>query len=114
MANPYEQYENLTKKEKEYLKKHPTHVWYPEESKEIAFAETKRIFGINGRNDRSDAFRHCYWSALLSMDVGYSNAFEFTNAHEYSPLNDPKEKAMGLHNYSVGLKWGKLKHPHHY
>lgn len=111
MAGAYEKYENLTRKEKEYVKIHPTHIFFLKESRELAFSETKRIFGVNGRNDKSDAFRHCYWSALLSRKLGYINALEFTNAHESSSLNDPLEKTMDLHNNSVGLKIGHSKLP---
>jgi len=109
MTTPYEQYENLTKKEKEYVLKHPDHILTIKESKEIAFAETKKQFGKNGRNDKSDAFRHCYWSALLSKELGYSNALEFTTAHESSPLNIKAEKTMDLHNNKIGLKIGQNK-----
>ncbi|WP_433963224.1 DUF6973 domain-containing protein [Vibrio parahaemolyticus] len=34
-------------------------------AKDVAFFETESRFGINGHNDKSDAFRHCYWSARL-------------------------------------------------
>ena len=56
-------------------------------SRDIAYSETTKRFGHNGRNDKSYAFRHCFWSATLSRDIGYKNALEFTNAHESSPLN---------------------------
>ncbi len=111
MTSTYEQYKNLTQEEKEYVKLHPTHIFFLKESRELAFSETKRMFGIDGRNDKSDAFRHCYWSALLSRELGYINALKFTNAHESSPLNDSLEKAMDLHNNSVGLKIGHNKLP---
>ena len=84
--------------------KNPGHILFIKESKEIAFTETKKQFGVNGRNDKSDAFRHCYWSALLSKELGYTNALEFTTAHESSPNNIKPEKAMDLHNKKVGLK----------
>ena len=42
MATPYEQFVNLTKKEKEYVFKHPGHILTIKESKEIAFSETKK------------------------------------------------------------------------
>lgn len=109
MASPYEQYENLTNKEKEYVLKHPAHIMTIKESKEAAFAETKKQFGRNGRNDKSDAFRHCYWSALLSKELGYTNALEFTTAHESSPANIQSEKTMDLYNNKLGLQIGQNK-----
>ena len=56
-----------------------------------AFAETQRRVGIDGHNDKSDAFRHCFWSAILSRELGFMNALEFTTAHESSPTNPPNE-----------------------
>lgn len=109
MASLYDQFQNLTENEKVYFLKHPHHTVTIKDSKERAFSETKKVFGRNGRNDRSDAFRHCYWSALLSKELGYLNALEFTTAHESSPLNDKSEKKMDLFNNSVGLKIGQNK-----
>ncbi|VAW87559.1 hypothetical protein MNBD_GAMMA18-2198 [hydrothermal vent metagenome] len=104
----YNQYKNLTPQEQQYIRLHPHHVFAIKESKEIAFAETRKRFGQNGRNDRSDAFRHCFWSAMLARDLGYQNALQFTNAHESDPRNPPQEKAMDLHNNSVGLSIGRV------
>ena len=109
MPNLYDQFQNLTEDEKIYLLKHPFHASSIKESKEKAFAETKKIFGVNGRNDSSDAFRHCYWSALLSKELGYLNALEFTTAHESSPVNPKNEKEMDLYNNAIGLKIGQNK-----
>lgn len=102
----YDKYEHLTDAEKDYIKTHPHHVTIIMESRNIAYAETTKRFGYNGRNDKSDAFRHCFWSATLARDIGFNNALDFTNAHESSPLNIATEKAMDLHNNSVGLKIG--------
>lgn len=99
----YEQYNNLTIKEKDYIRDFPHHAFSIKESKEKAFEETKKRFGFNGRNDKSDAFRHCFWSAILSRELGYDNAKRFTNAHESSSKNIPAEKVMDLHNNSIGL-----------
>jgi len=103
----YDQYKNLTLQEQQYIRSHPHHAFSIKESKEIAFSETRKRFGMNGRNDKSDAFRHCFWSAILARDLGYQNALQFTNAHESDPRNPPKEKVMDLHNNSVGLSIGR-------
>ncbi|TMP70107.1 hypothetical protein CWB76_12040 [Pseudoalteromonas sp. S1609] len=102
----YDKYDHLTDDEKSYIKTHPHHVTAIMKSRDIAYSETTKRFGHNGRNDKSDAFRHCFWSATLSRDIGYKNALEFTNAHESSPLNIAEEKTMDLHNNSVGLRIG--------
>lgn len=108
MKQVYEQYNSLTDGERRYLRNHPHHALTIRESRNIAYAETSRIFGRNGRNDASDAFRHCFWSSILSRDLGYDNALEFTNAHEEGPLNPTAEKEMDLSNNAVGLELGKL------
>ena len=103
----YVQYKNLTPQEQQYIRTHPHHAFSIKESKEIAFSETRKRFGINGRNDKSDPFRHCYWSAMLARDLGYQNALQFTNAHESDLRNPPQEKAMDLHKNSVDLSSGR-------
>lgn len=104
-----QQFLQLTSDEKIYIFMYPEHATAIKASKETAYAETRRRFGRNGHNDRSDAFRHCFWSALLSREIGYAAALRFTTAHESSPSNDPSEKVMDLHNNSVGLKIGRAK-----
>ncbi len=102
----YEQFKQLTPQEKQYILAHPNHAPAIKSSKEKAFMETTKHFGRNGRNDKSDAFRHCYWSALLARDIGHSGAFHFTTAHESSTLNSRDERNMDLHNNKVGLAIG--------
>ena len=103
----YDQFNQLTPQEQSYILSHPHHASTIKESKESAFKETAMRFGFNGKNDRSDAFRHCFWSALLARDLGYSNALQFTTAHESSPTNPKDEKEMDLHNNGVGLEIGR-------
>lgn len=108
-ASAYEQFKRLTPQEQSYIRSHPHHAITIKESKETAFAETKARFGRNGHNDKSDAFRHCFWAAILARDLGYANAMVFTTAHESSPTNNPGEKAMDLHNNRIGLRIGQGK-----
>lgn len=100
-------YSTLTEGEKRYVKRHPVNSYKISECKNKAMTETRKRFGHNGRNDKSDAFRHCYWSALLAREIGYQQALEFTKLHESVPGNDLKEKAMDLHNNSVGVDIGR-------
>lgn len=106
----YEQWTNLTPAEKAVIAaltlRNPAAPLIIKNSKDVAFDETTAKFGYNGRNDKSDAFRHCFWSATLARDLGYFGAKMFTDAHETNPANPPDEKAMDLHNNSVGLKIG--------
>lgn len=75
-------------------------------SKDKAFDETTSRFGQNGHNDQSDAFRHCFWSATLSRDIGFYWAKAFTDAHESAPGQPADEKEMDLHNNGIGLAIG--------
>jgi hypothetical protein len=108
----YEQWSNMTPAEKAIIASmaaNPlTVVKIPliKMSKDTAYNETIKRFGRNGRNDRTDAFRHCFWSSILSRDIGYFWAKAFTDAHETNPDNPADEKEMDLHNNSVGLKIG--------
>ncbi len=109
MPTLYAQYQQLTPKEREYLHTHPHHAVILRGAREAAFAETIRRFGPNGHSDKSDAFRHCFWSAILARDIGYQDAMRFTTAHESSPKNRIEEKRMDLHNNRVGLGIGFKK-----
>lgn len=100
-------YYNLTEGEKAYVKSHPWNAAQIAWDKEKAFDETVRRFARNGHNDASDAFRHCFWSALLARDIGEADAKVFTDLHESSPMNPVLEKSMDLHNNRVGISIGK-------
>ena len=108
----YEQWSNLTPAEKAVIAAMASNpltmakIPLIKMSKDTAYNETIRRFGRNGRNDRTDAFRHCFWSSVLSRDIGYYWAKLFTDAHETNPDNPADEKEMDLHNNSVGLKIG--------
>jgi hypothetical protein len=106
-ASLYKQYTKLTLEERQYLGTHPHHAMTIEQSTKDAYQETQRRFGRNGRNDKSDAFRHCFWSAILARELGVDNALRFTSAHEAHADNDPAEKEMDLHNNKVGIGFGK-------
>lgn len=109
MTTLYEHYEELTPQEKAYLRSNPHHTMILKDSREVAFAETIRLFRRNRQNDKSDAFRHCFWSALLARDIGFHDAARFSTAHESSPKNRLEEKRMDLHNNRVGLGIGLSK-----
>lgn len=106
-ASIYEQYDRLTDAEVRYLALNPHHAKIIMGSEKLASDETKRIFGRNGRNDKTDAFRHRFWSAILARDLGFLNAKKFTDAHEDFEENPKSEKSMDLHNNSIGLEIGK-------
>lgn len=70
---------------------------------------TKKEFGYTGTDDISDAFRHAYWNAIMTRDVGYDFAKEISENHELNPDNKNSIK-MDLHNNQIGRNLGqKLK-----
>ena len=58
-------------------------------------------YGMNGHNDVSDAFRHCFFAALNSITCGSIMANRFGDAHEADPNQPAIEKTMDLHNNKV-------------
>lgn len=80
-----------------------------------AFAGAWGIWFDSGRNDEKDAFRHCYWSARMTIDVnlGRSGAKGFGDRHEDYPGNPQTEKRMDLHNNEQGrILGGNTRYNH--
>jgi hypothetical protein len=80
---------------------------YIHEFKKKAERETFRRFNRVGHNDRSDAFRHCYWAALIARRYGFEESMRVTSYHEVFPGNPFVERRMDMHNNRVGAKIGK-------
>ncbi len=100
----------LTPAEKVYLISHPQYISIIRENTNKSFNISRKKFpNLRRHNDRGDAFRHCYWAALLARDIGYHNAKKFTTAHENYSLNPSKERAMDLYNNNIGLEVGRKK-----
>lgn len=98
----------LTPAEKAHLLAHPWQVPVIKEDADIALAEAANRFSGPGlHNGRGDAFRHCYWSALLARDIGPDDAFAFTTAHEAYSANPAGERSMDLQNNAVGIEIGR-------
>jgi hypothetical protein len=108
----YEKYSKdwnkLTKDEQWYVLLHPWHVDEIKENSRNALKKAQVLFGGGSlHNGAGDAFRHCYWSALLARDLGGDNAQQFTTAHESKPGNPKKEKEMDLYNNGKGIEIGR-------
>lgn len=72
-----------------------------------AQAMTVSKMGMNGRNDKSDAFRHAFFQAINTRDVGSAKTLLFSNAHESeTPTELLLEKEMDLFNNAVGIEVG--------
>lgn len=100
-------YSRLNEEERNYVLMNPVRSYVIKECKDDAEHETERRFGYNGRNDETDAFRHCMWSGLISKRISHSEAMKFTTMHEMQDGNDFSEKSMDLHNNKVGAEIGQ-------
>ena len=100
--DPYDEYKKLTQDEVILIMRFPLQALEIRKNAGIAEKETKAIFGKNGRHDKSDAFRHCYFNILNSISCGVVLARRFGNAHEERSDQSALEKRMDLHNNKVG------------
>ncbi len=66
------------------------------------------IFGHNGHNDGTDAFRHCTWMGALATRVGERRATDIGFLHERHFPNPHSEWAMDVANNQVGASYGQL------
>jgi hypothetical protein len=95
---------NTTFAERLWLYAHPVTTLKIRDCTQQAFFQEKVFFGENSEDDEGDAFRHCYWSALLTRDIGQDYSGFFTSLHEERDDNPEDRKTMDLHNNGVG-RW---------
>ncbi len=97
----------LTPEEKLLSKNNPYEALLIYQNKGIAEQKTIEFMGINGLNNKSDAFRHAYFQAINTMDIGATLTQQFSDAHETQvPTEFLLEKEMDLFNNSVGIVYG--------
>lgn len=113
----YEQWSRLTSREKWLIVTSPFKAIETFEISKKAFGYTEKEFGYNGLGDRSDAFRHATWNALLCKYIDKEWAEDITTAHEEKSeeeLNrtasdgntERQHRNMDLHNNEQGrLCW---------
>ena len=105
--NPYNVWRKLTKKEKEIFKLYPALAVIMNRNKRLAEEATILKYGTNGLNDNSDAFRHAYFNAINSRDMGRYAAKLLSDAHESeTPNRWNLEVKMDLFNNNVGHEMG--------
>lgn len=80
----------------------------------IAFSESRSALSLTQRyfsgrslhNGAGDAFRHCYWSAAMTIRISHSKAREFGDMHETTPGQPTIEKTMDQRNNGIGRSVG--------
>lgn len=93
-------YNNLNSQEKKLAKQSPTKAVSVYSCASTATNKTISIYGRNGYQDNTDAFRHGYWNILMVKKIGKSWAEKWANAHEYTSSGVDKE--MDLRNNKIG------------
>lgn len=73
----------------------------------LAINYTDKNYSSGLHNGNADAFRHVLWNFGMVIDVGYSFAKQWSDAHEYGSNGPEIEKTMDLYNNSIGLQLGK-------
>lgn len=93
-------YNNLNSVEKALAKENPVvavavYTWAEE-----ATSRTIKIYGINGYQDNSDAFRHGCWNILMTEHLGWSWVARWASAHEAE--SSGIDRTMDLKNNQIG------------
>lgn len=100
---------SLNTYEKLLVATNPTKAYITSLTKEKAFSYTNSEFWYNWLGDKSDAFRHAIWNALMCKYIDKAWAIAFSTAHEQKSAEELKKIAsdwnieskhqkMDLHN----------------
>jgi Domain of unknown function (DUF6973) len=119
------QFTKISCAEKWWVIKHPFKAKKAKKITKEARAITKKIKTENvlkgvGNGDQIDAFRHTYWMARLTQEIGWRRAKRLGKAHEKGNYRDFKKhrnedgalpdkisSEMDLYNNTIGIKLGK-------
>jgi hypothetical protein len=95
----------ITEGDKVVIAKYPKEALKVYAAKKRADDLTLKVFGSEGKNDESDAFRHFVWSGLLVKEIGAEKAKIFLTAHEQDPGQPAAEKKMDTANNTQGVNF---------
>ena len=73
-----------------------------------AAAMAREMYPANTlHNGIGDAFRHCYWNALMTLSIGRNQAKKVADLHEdNNPTGPIGERQMDLKNNEIGRQVG--------
>lgn len=75
---------------------------------DTASAEAANLYPAGTlHNGTGDAFRHCYWNALMTIHINPDQAKKVADQHEDSSSGPENEKIMDRKNNEVGREIGK-------
>jgi hypothetical protein len=76
-------------------------------SAQDALSYAEQYFPGTTHNGRGDAFRHCYWSARMTIEDGAGTAERIATHHEDTESGQPAiERTMDLSNNDIGRSVG--------
>ena len=113
--DPYDKWNELTECEKSFFKSNTHHIFTARGNRRAAVRVAQKRFGncITPNNTNpmyqtiGDAYRHAYFAALNTRNMGYTNAKALGDAHECNPeTSSGEDKAMDLHNNAWGYHYG--------
>ncbi|MGG3642051.1 hypothetical protein ABES38_11845 [Bacillus gobiensis] len=94
-------WDSLNSKEKEMAKKHPFQATIMYNCSAAAKSMSIKHFKYGDADDNNaNAYRHAFWNAILSREMGTDNAKKWTDAHEYGHKSLGTE--MDLKNNATG------------
>lgn len=109
---------NLNDIEKKLYVTHPWAALGVHAASQKAAKYTYQQFYFNGLGDKTDAFRHAVWCAIMARDIGVELAKAFSDAHENGYTEEElallvqdgntgyAHKYMDLYNNEIGLSIG--------
>ncbi|MDG2357690.1 MAG: hypothetical protein P8L21_05360, partial [Polaribacter sp.] len=111
---PYDKWNKITECERDFFRSNPQHLYTARGNKAKAEKVAWERFGnCNTPNDRpmlntiGDAYRHAYFAALNTRNMGHTNAKSLGDAHECdTPSNKLDQKQMDIHNNAWGYHYG--------
>ena len=114
IQNPYDDWNRLTECEKAFFKSNPFALYLAKNNRSAAekaswdrFKNCKTPTKNPMHNTIGDAYRHAYFAALNTQNMGYNNAKKLGDAHECDvPQTKLNEKQMDLHNNAWGYLYG--------
>jgi len=73
----------------------------------LASSSAANIFAASTlHNGQGDAFRHCFWNALMTKSIGVNGAMKIASNHENVRNGPANEKSMDLANNLTGRNVG--------
>ncbi|MGW4376749.1 DNRLRE domain-containing protein [Streptomyces albidoflavus] len=106
LLDPEIGYGNLTPAEKDYCFWNPYDCSLAHDRAKTAFKKAQDMYPDNTLfQGKGDAFRHCYWNALMEIRLSTEDAYQIATRHESTSKGNDKE--MDLRNNSHGRVIGR-------